>query len=294
MADTTPRRRCGRSGWRPWESPSAEDLSRRPLRPNQYQYAVGKMLFATVTMAPDDDKDSLAAFETKVNEYAKQTLQSRLLHCDEVESGNPGLTWLEITPKLAMVCGDSGPLMPVRLLVSPTHYCKLQVMWPLVRTVHATFVQGSADESFIALLQQILPTSPYGLCPGIADYCQQYGAIHRDVQGLQKICNGSTVLRYESELCSKWHVPANQKTRLGNRTYNMCVQCKILDSRLAKNVATHMVSTPEKIARTLPSSHFPMTYLSPASQKVRIRRLQTERKNLAQRLSIKTSAFVRS
>ena len=166
------------------------EYAKQPLQsrllPNQYQYAAGKMLFATVTMAPDDDKDSLAAFETKVNEYAKQSLQSRLLHCDEVESGNPGLTWIEITPKLAMVCGESGPLMPVRLLVSPTHYCKLQVMWPLVRTVHATFVQGSADESFIALLQQILPTSPYGLC-------QQYGAIHRDVQGLQKICNGSTV-----------------------------------------------------------------------------------------------------
>ena len=45
-----------------------------------------------------------------------------------------------------------------------------------------------------------------------------------------------------------------------------------------------MVSTPEKIARTLPSSHFPMTYLSPASQKVRIRWLQTERKNLAQKI----------
>lgn len=282
MAGTTPRRRCGRSGWRPWESPSAEDLSRRPLRPTQY--AVGKMLFATVTMEPDDDKESLAAFETKVSEYANQSLQSRVLHCDEVQSGNPGLTWMEITPKSAVVCGDSGPLMPVRLLVSPTLCCKLQVMWPLVRTVHTTFVHGSSDESFVALLQQMLPTSPYVPCPGIVDCCQQYGAIHRDVHGLQKICNGSTVLRYESEQCLKWHVPTNQKTRQGSRTYNMCVQCKLLDNRLAKNVATHMVSTPEKIARTLPSSHFPMTYLSPASQKVRIRRLQTERKNLAKKI----------
>ena len=210
MAGTTPRRRCGRSGWRPWESPSAEDLSRRPLRPNQY--TIGKMLFATVTIAPGDDKDSLTAFETKVEEFAKQSLQSRLLHCDEVQSGNPGLTWIEITPKLAVVCGDSGPLLPVRLLVSPTHCCKLQVMWPLVRTVHTTFVPDPSDESFIALLQQILPTSPYVLCPGIADYFQQYSAIHRDIQGLQKICSGSTVLRYESEQCSKWHVPATKKT----------------------------------------------------------------------------------
>ena len=218
MADTTPRRRHGRSGWRPWESPSAEDLSRRPLRPNQY--VEGKMLFATVTM-PSDGEDSLAAFETKVTEYARQSLQSRLLHCDEVQSGNPGLAWIEIMPKLAVICGDSGPLVPVRLLVSPTHCCKLQVMWPLVRTVRTTFVQGSSDESFVALLEQILPTSPYVLCPGIPDYCQKYGVIHRDVQGLQKICEGSAVLRYESEQCSKFHVPANQKTRPGERTYNV-------------------------------------------------------------------------
>ena len=159
-----------------------------------------------------------------------------------MQSGNPGLTWIEITPKLAVICGDSGPLVPVRLLVSPTHCCKLQVMWPLVRTVRTTFVQGSSGESFVALLEQILPTSPYVLCPGIADYCQKYGAIHRDVQGLQKICEGSAVLRYESEQCSKLHVPANQKTRPGNRTYNMCIQCKLL----AKNIATRIYTREDR------------------------------------------------
>ena len=153
-----------------------------------------------------------------------------------MQSGNSGLTWIEITPKLAVICGDSGPLVPVRLLVSPAHCCKLQVMWPLVRTVRTTFVQGSSDESFVALLEQILPTSPYVLCPGIADYCQKYGAIHRDVQGLKKICEGSAVLRYESEQCSKLHVPANKKNRPGNRTYNMCIQCKLL----AKNIAWYL------------------------------------------------------
>ena len=62
----------------------------------------------------------------------------------------------------------------------------------------------------------------------------------------------------------------------------MCAQCKALDSLLAKNASS--IEAPEKLAHTLPSSHFPMSYLSPASLKVRQRRLQKERKNLAQKL----------
>ena len=282
MADSTPRRQFVRSRWRPWESPTAEDLSRRPIRPSKY--TIGKMLFKTVSVPSNSGGDSLAGFQTKVEEYSKRSLMSRMLHCDEAKSGSPGLTWLEITPKLANICGDAGPLVPVRLLVSPTLCCKLQLMWPVVRTVRTVFIQGSSDESFVALLQQILPTSSYVQCPGIADYSQRYSTIHREVQGLQKISVGAMVLRHESERCFKWHVPANQKALPGHRTFNMCVQCKLLDSLLAKNVATHAVTTPEKIARTLPSSHFPLTYLSPALQKVRIRRLQKERKNLAQKM----------
>ena len=140
-------------------------------------------------------------------------------------------------------------------------------MWPVVQTVRTVFIQDSSDETFVTLLQHILPTSSYVQCPGIADYNQRYSTIHREVQGLQKISVGAVVLRHESERCFKWHVPANQKALPDHRTFSMCVQCKLLDSLLAKKVATHTVSTPEKIARTIPSSHFPLTYLSPASQR---------------------------
>ena len=83
----------------------------------------GKMLFKTVALRatrPCHDKDSLATFKAKVEEHGKSALISRILHCDEAESGSPGLTWLEIIPKVANVCGDAGPLTPVRVIVSPT------------------------------------------------------------------------------------------------------------------------------------------------------------------------------
>ena len=63
---------------------------------------------------PCRDKDSLATFQARVEEHGKSALISRILHCDEAESGSPGLTWLEIIPKVAKVCGDAGPLIPVR------------------------------------------------------------------------------------------------------------------------------------------------------------------------------------
>ena len=103
----------------------ADDLSRRPLRPST-QYVVGKMLFITVTLPTSDrELDSLAAVQAKVEECGKSTLTSRMVHCDEAESGKPGLTWLEIAPKVAKVYGDAGPLVSVRVLVSPTLCCKL-------------------------------------------------------------------------------------------------------------------------------------------------------------------------
>ena len=93
MADSTPSRRLRSSRWRPWESPTADDLSRRPLRPST-QYVVGKMLFKTVTLPTrDKELDSLAAVQAKVEECGKSTLTSRMVHCDEAESGKPGLTW---------------------------------------------------------------------------------------------------------------------------------------------------------------------------------------------------------
>lgn len=59
------------------------------------------------------------------------------------------------------------------------------------------------------------------MCPGIADFSQQYSAIHGDVQGLRKICVSTAVIKYESEKCLKWHIPQNQKVLPSDRTFNV-------------------------------------------------------------------------
>ena len=84
------------------------------------------------------------------------------------------MTWLEVAPKVAKVYEDAGPLTPIRVLVFPTLCCKF----------------------FISLLQQMLPDALYMVCPGIADFSQQYSAIHRDAQGLHKISMDAAVIKY--------------------------------------------------------------------------------------------------
>ena len=191
------------SGWRPWESPSLLDLdlSRPPLRSG---YSMGKMLFDTRTLEASDEKD-LSTVTRKVEEYST-SLTSRVLYCDEAQSGSPGLTWLEVTPKVAQICVNVGPLLPVRLLITPVS-CK-----PVIRTVHTLFVHSCDDKAFVDVIEQLLPSSPYTTCPGISDYAQRYKVIHRDVQGLRKISVGASELRYDSDRCLKWHIPANKKS----------------------------------------------------------------------------------
>lgn len=111
---------------------------------------------------PEDTipKDSLAAIQAKVEEYGKSGLTSRMLHCDEAESGRPGLTWLEVAAKVAKVYEDTGPLTPIRVLVSPTLCCRFQIMWPVVQTVQTVFIQSAGDAAFSNLLKRMLPDAP--------------------------------------------------------------------------------------------------------------------------------------
>ena len=81
-----------------------------------------------------------------------------------------------------------------------------------------------------------------------------------------------------------WH--KSRRMSLLDRRHNMCPECKFLDSHLrqdAKRAAA--VSSSVRTARTLPSSTYPISHLSPASQKTRTRRLTRERKHLAEQLS---------
>ena len=124
------------------------------------------------------------------------------------------------------------------------------------------------------------------VCPGIPDYDKRYSAIRHPPKSLATISVKGEVVRYESKCCLLMHHTGKQKCFSRDRRYNICTECKVLDSHLlqyASNAAE--VSDETKIARTLPSSNYPFSYLSPASQKVRARKLMQERKNLNKQIA---------
>lgn len=218
-------------------------------------------------------------------EYSS-TLACRMIHGDYAASGDIGLTWLEVSQRQAKVIPEVGPVHPVRIVIGMSLICKLQIVWPVVRTVQQVVLRCHDDESLFKLLQQMLPMSKYAVCPGIPDYIERYSALVRHpIKCLRKICIGDEILRCESVCCLLWHVPTDQRSIPGERLFNVCAHCKHVDRLLAKDAAAAAASSSNtKIARTLPTSNYPLEMLSPASQKARMRRIMKDRKNLNAKL----------
>ena len=179
-----------------------------------------------------------------------------------------------------------GPVYPVRVIISISLVCKLQIVWPVVRTVQQVALRCQDDESLFKLLQQMLPKSKYAVYPGIPDYIEQYSALIRHpIKSLRKIYLGDEVLRCECVCFLLWHIPTDQRSIVGEQLFNVCAHCKNVDWLLAKDtVAGAASSSDTKIAHTLPTSNYPLEILSPASQKARMRRIMKDRKNLNAKL----------
>ena len=218
-------------------------------------------------------------------EYSS-TLSCRMIHGDYAASGGVGLTWLEVCQRQAKVIPEVGPVYPVRVIIGMSLVCKLQIVWPVIRTVHQVALRCHDDEILFKLLQQMLPKSKYAVCPGIPDYIERYSALIRHpVKCLRKISIGDELLRCESASCLLWHIPTDQRSILGERLFNVCAHYKNVDRLLAKDAAAAATSSLDtKIARTLPTSNYPLEMLSPASQKARMRRIMKDRKNLNAKL----------
>ena len=64
------------------------------------------------------------------------TLACRMIHGDYAASGGIGLTWLEVCQRQAKVIPEVGPVYPVRIIIGMSLVCKLQIVWPVICTVH--------------------------------------------------------------------------------------------------------------------------------------------------------------
>lgn len=216
-------------------------------------------------------------------EYSS-TLTCRMIHGDYAASGGIGLTWLEVSQCQAKVISEVGPVHPVRVVIGMSLVCKLQIVWLVVCTVQQVALRCHDDESLFKLLQQMLPKLKYAVCPGIPDYIERYSAFsHHPVKCLRKVSVGDEILRCESVCCLLWHMPTDQRSIPGEQLFNVCAHCRNVDRLLAKDVAAAS-SSDTKIARTLPTSNYPLEMLSPASQKARMRRIMKDRKNLNAKL----------
>ena len=216
-------------------------------------------------------------------------LSVRLLHLIEVDSGSSqacvDTRWLEVTSSTVSICQDIGPWFSARLVVSSTHTYYLQVTMPIIRNVTA----GACDEAsqLYPLVQQLLPDSGYVICSGILDYNDRYGlqVRHCQFQNLQIIKIGDKAVRYESVDCQLWHKFPEVKGKIASRRLNMCNECKAIDLVVSRKANRESkVPQAQKAFRTSTGSNYPVFWLSPSSQKVRVRRLMRERKALLERI----------
>ena len=89
-----------------------------------------------------------------------------------------------------------------------------------------------------------------------------------------------------SDLCSVWHIPCHVKQNKESNTFQCCKACKKLQHDidcLVKRANTTAES--QKVARTLPSSKYPVSKLSPDSLRMRVKKASVERQNLISKIN---------
>ena len=119
-------------------------------------------------------------------------------------------------------------------------------------------------------LTTMLPTSGYVICPGLANYPDN---LHIDIKGVKKWAYPFQK-RIDSISCHLFHLPNNSKVHPLHTLYNMCEPCKKLQNCIFKweqHAQDHVLKN------LMPSSNFPITKLSPVSQKIRVQNIMKEK-----------------
>ena len=119
------------------------------------------------------------------------------------------------------------------------------------------------------------------MCPGIKVYPSE---IRFRTKNLVEW--GAPFNQKFSSSCSRWHIPNNSRQAVDGCGYNCFKHCnKLLHDIQQLAVRSEQTSEVKKLARTFPSSNYPFSKLSPASQKKRVTKVTEERKNLVQKLN---------
>ena len=200
----------------------------------------------------------------------------------------PG-TWVQILPPyVATVQSDVGPIDAVRIIVSDNLIYHMQLLFPTIKTVETGFVKLEST-ALKTMLGAVLPSSGYAFCSGISkkDYDDIFAVLRYDPKHLRKTQVGNQE-RVDANTCQVWFHTTAGYTLQEDRTLisPMCAPCKQLMKRM-KDAAQSaiLVSPEERSKRVQPDSHFPITQLSPASQKLRKQLQRKEKQTLIKKLS---------
>ncbi len=147
------------------------------------------------------------------------------------------------------------------------------------------YIIGLVTDDYESIINMIQESGGYVLCPGIQPewYEETYktaGYQRETVRTFQL-----PIKRYEAADCFLWHKPCNRYTKVGDKLYNVCANCK-LEARNSQTNATRTANVNKEVkdARKSTTSKYPMAKLSPNGQSEKLKRLKAENKSNRDRL----------
>ena len=172
-----------------------------------------------------------------------------------------------------------GPIKPARVVFSEDGTYSLEVLFMSIG--NGSWISSEPPHSkIVSLLDTLLASSGYILCPGICSYEKDFAETVRFKSKNLRIWHYPTG-RYDSDQCYLWHKLSNLETSPTSPLFDLCSNCKTLhhDLSILKKRAAE-ASPGHKEKWTEPSSTRPLKYLSPSSKSKKLEKKGKEVKKL--------------
>ena len=204
--------------------------------------------------------------------------QSEHLHI-ELVSSQGDLKWLQVRQREFHIDPELGPVVVARVLISSNGIVKLQLLFPVYKTMSTRLFSENETESVLSEL-----SLDHVICPGLSNYADKYSVLGYHPSHV-RVFESAHVKRYDHEHCPIWHVPTGTFSKRDRTAQKMCKQCKYLQNSVVRlTTKACEVDPAERESWTNPSSNRPLAYMSAADREERYRKLRQERNQMLVKL----------